>query len=277
VQRRLDEALGLDAGEQSEKPRAPEIPVALFREVIRPLGALKYENQLNYFVGAFTGGAPTLQHLSSEYVFADWQAARFELAWSEGRLESLAAGYQRTLGVGPRHNWVHGFLVLTEVLVREDFVGGLAFYTFAWKPEEESPWALGLSAGANRALFRTAGGEAPMGAEGLPRPGAEGPARGDEEERSSAWRPFFSANVWYTLSRSWTVGVENDVFPHHRFGEYLVLPNVTWRPTEHFFVQLGAGYYQLGSDSQATLMCRVNLLNPSPRKPREEREGRPEE
>src|SRR4051812_23726054 len=58
-----DRILGLDV-ERSEKPRAPELPLAVFVESVRPLGALKYENQLNYFVGTFAGDAPTLETLT---------------------------------------------------------------------------------------------------------------------------------------------------------------------------------------------------------------------
>ena len=65
------------------------------------------------------------------------------------------------------------------------------------------------------------------------------------------------------------MGVENDFLPSDRLAEYLVLPLATWRPTEHFFVQAGGGYYQLGSKGEPTFMCRVNLLYPSPRRGRD--------
>lgn len=89
---RLDEVLGFDAGEQSNKPEAPEIPLAVFVEVIRPLGGLKYENEANYFIASFTGNAPTLQTVTYEYVFADWNAFRLELTYPNGKLEALVPG-----------------------------------------------------------------------------------------------------------------------------------------------------------------------------------------
>jgi hypothetical protein len=57
--------------------------------------------------------------------------------------------------------------------------------------------------------------------------------------------------------------------PHDRFGEYLAQPNLTWRPTKYFFVQFGAGYYEVGGRGQASFMCRVNLLNPTQRRTRD--------
>lgn len=80
------------------------------------------------------------------------------------------------------------------------------------------------------------------------------------------WRPFGSMNVWYAVSPKVTVGLECDAFAHDRFGEYVVLPNLTWRPSKHFFVQMGAGYYEVAGQAEATFQCRVNLLNPSPRR-----------
>jgi hypothetical protein len=273
LHRRLDEALGLDAGRDSPKPEAPEIPLAVFLEVIRPLGGLKYENQTNYFVGAFTGGAPTLQELSFEYVFADWNSARLELTYPNGNLEALVVGYQHTLGVGRRGNWIHGFQVIPEIFLQRDFVGGRAFYLLGWKPEKESPWSAALSLGADRASIE--GSEALRGPMARQRPGPGGDAGGAEggEGPASVWRPLISVDAFYTFGPSLSVGLENDLFPSSQLGEYLILPNFTWRPTQHFFVQVGAGYYQLGSEGQATFMCRVNLLNPSPRRPRGRQPG----
>jgi hypothetical protein len=273
--RRFDRWLGLDT-EQSDKPRAPEIPLSVFVETVRPLGALKYENQFNYFVGAFTGSAPTLQTMTYEYVFADWHAARVEvIAPRPGQIDALGFGYQRTLGVGRDHNRAHGVLILPEVSIKgTGFVGGSTFYTLAWKPEEESPWTFGGSAGANRASFATrplGGAEGGTGSMMARMPGEAGrmATRPEREEEVRVWRSFAALNAWYTFSPRLTVGLEADAYPHSRFGEYLVQPNLTWRPTEHFFVQFGAGWYEIGGRSQASFMCRVNILNPSGRRSRE--------
>ena len=266
AQLRLDEIFGLDTL-QSPKPRGPELPLAVFVESVRPLGSLKYENQLNYFVFTPTGAAPTFQSLTYEYVFADWNAARIEfIAPRPGRVDALGLGYQRTFGVGRDHNWAHGALLLPELSLRgTGFVGGSAFYTAAWKPDEDSPWTTGFSAGVNRASFsnRPLGGSLPGGNGSIP------PAPIADEAR--VWRPFGSGNLWYTFSPKLTVGIEGVAYAHDRFGEYLVQPNLTWRPTEHFFVQLGVGWYEVGGRDQASFMLRLNLLNPSPRKPRRDR------
>ena len=268
LQRRIDTRLGLDSL-RSDRPRAPELPLSLFVETIRPLGSLKYDNQLNYFVGAFTGNAQTLQTLTYEYVFADWNAARAEVIAPGGKVEALGFGYQRTLGVGRNHNWAHGFLILPELsLTGNGFVGGTAFYTLAWKPTEESPWTLGGSAGANRASFATRPADRPEGGAGsmmLRMPGAVGSGRTERETEAEAWRPFAALNVWYTFSPKLTVGLEADAYAHDRFGEYAVLPNLIWRPKRHFFLQLGAGWYEVAGHSQAVFAVRVNLLNPTQR------------
>ena len=275
LHRCLDELLGLDAGDVSDKPRAPELPLAVFFETIRPLGALKYEGQLNYFVSTYTGDAPTLQTGTYEYVFADWNAARFELIAPRGRLDAVGLGYQRTLGVGERHNWAHGVLFLPEFSTTgSGFVGGTALYTIAWKPEEKSPYTVGFSAGANRASFENrplGGSEGGLGTmqmrlAGMPADAGR-PAEREREDR--VWRPFFSLNNFYTFTPSFTVGLETDAFVHDRHGEYVVLPLFVWRPTQHFFLQAGAGYYEVSGRSQAIFAVRVNLLDPSPRRSRD--------
>jgi hypothetical protein len=250
IQRGLDEALGLDTGDRSDKPRAPEIPLAIYRQTIRPLGGLKYENQPNYFVGTF-GDLPSQQSFSYDYVFADWNAVRFEASWANADPQTVLLGYQRTLRVGERHNWVDGITFLPEYVVPTHFVGGSALYTLAWKPDEKSPWTFTPAVGVNRVDREvTAAG------------GGEGRVQG-------VWRPLLTLNAFYSFSRSFTVGVENDFLPSGRLAEYLVMPLATWRPTEHFFVQAGGGYYQLGSKGEPTFMCRVNLLYPSPRRGRD--------
>lgn len=269
----LDQMFGLDDGDVSPRPRAPEIPLAVFVEVIRPLGALKYESQFNYFQGNFCGTTPTLKQVTAEYLFADWNAVRFEASWRDDRLEAFAVGYQRTLGVGPNHNWAHGVVVLPEFFVHDAFTGGLAFYTFGWKPTERSPVSVGLSAGIDRALFTGAeAGMTRVRLENADDRDRQGRREGEPEPRAAVWRPLLSANAWYSFSKRWTIGVENDAFIHERFGEYLVLPHVIWRPTERFFVQAGAGYYRVAGQDQATVMVRVNVLNPSPREPLDSRQ-----
>ncbi len=271
LHRRFDELLGLDADDQSDKPEAPEVPESVFLEFTRPLGALKYENELNYLIVAPTGRVPASQFFEYEYVFADWRAVKLELEFVQGSLETLEPGYQRTLGVGRRHNWVHGFQVFPELFIQEKFVGGTAAYMFNWKPTEESAFSTSLWAGVNRTMIqgpdatrlrlsrlvtgRAAGLTGPDAAEAADRP-------------SGVWRPLAVADVWYTLSPSVAVGVENDFFCSRRFGEYLILPHVNWQLTKHFFVQVGAGYYRFGTVNQAVFMAHVNLVNPSRRKPR---------
>ena len=191
----------------------------------------------------------------------------------DGVARSFALGYQRTLGVGPRGNWVHGALVQPEFAVdATGFVGGTALYTFAYKPDRESPWTATLSGGANRASFSTRplGGavDAGVGSMGVDRLGAGGLRTEAAEQESRVWRGLAAANLFYTFSPRWTVGTEVDAFIHPRFGEYLVLPNVTYRPTKHFFIQAGAGWYEVGGRSQAAFVVRANLLNPSGRRPR---------
>ena len=273
LQKAIDRRRGATV-EQSDKPAVAEFPLAVFVESVRPLGSLKYDNQLNFLNADFTGDAQSLRTLTYEYLFADWHAARIELVAPGGRLDALGFGYQQTTRVGLRGNWADGFLVLPEVATTgSGFVGGSAFYTAVYKPERESPWTVGGSFGANRASManRPISGEtvAGVGTMGM-RMAATAPPGSPAEEESRVWRPFAALNGWYAVNQKLTVGLELDAFPHYKFGEYLVLPNLTYRPTKHFFIQFGAGYYELGGESQAAFMVRVNLLNTSSRKPRGE-------
>ena len=36
---------------------------------------------------------------------------------------------------------------------------------------------------------------------------------------------------------------------------------MNWFPTEHWFLQFGAGYYRLGSHEQLVAMVHINLAN----------------
>jgi hypothetical protein len=275
LQKAFDRRRGASV-EQSDKPAVAEFPLSVFVESVRPLGSLKYDNQLNFLNADFTGDAQALRTLTYEYVFADWNAARFELVAPGGRLEALGFGYQHTLRAGERGNWADGFLVLPEVATTgSGFVGGSAFYTAVYKPTRESPWTYSGSVGANRASMANRPIDAAVapgiGSMGL-RMGTGGTAapKSPAEEEARIWRPFGALNAWYTVNQKVTVGLELDAYAHRQFGEYLVLPIVTYRPTKHFFVQFGAGYYEIGGDPQAAFMVRVNLLNPSSRKPRDE-------
>ena len=277
IQRAIDEARGRDT-ERTDKPAVAEFPLAVFVESVRPLGALKYENQFNFLTANFSGDAPSLETATFEYVFADWNSARFELIAPAGKLDALGFGYQRTVDVGTNGNWAHGFLILPEVAVHgRGFVGGSVFYTGVWKPERESPWTYSASAGINRASFANrplagtnGGGLGSMSGRMM---GGGDASAGSGEDDSRVYRPFGALNAWYTFTPQFTVGLEADAYVHDRFGEYLIQPNLTWRPVKHFFVQFGAGYYETSGRGQASFMCRVNLLNPSARKPAAESSG----
>lgn len=242
LHRRMDELLGLDDGDRSSRPEAPEIPEPVFFELVRPLGALKYESEVNYLYGAFTGGVPDLQVLELEYVFADWNAAKLELTYTDGNLETIEPGYQRTFGVGRRHNWVHGCQIFPEIFTQKPFVGGTAVYMFAWKPEERSAWSTMLMLGASRGLIEEPKALAGPGQMLPGRPAARRVASGlggSSEPLEDVWRPVVVADFWYTLSPSLAVGMEDDFFPSARFGEYLILPHVNWQPTAHVFSSSG--------------------------------------
>jgi hypothetical protein len=230
-----------------EQAEGPGDPLAIFQQTIRPLGALKYENQPNYFLASFSGHEPTRQSFSYDYVFADWEAFRIEPSWKNGNPDAFLLGYQHTIGVGRNHNWAHAITILPEYIIPTHFVGGSAVYTFAWKPREKSPWTFTPIAGINRIDLES----------DTPGAGVKG-----------IWRPYLAFNLFCTLSESWPLGIETDAFINNEKGEYLVLPLFNWRPVQHFFMQVGAGYYQIGSDCQATVMLRANILFPSRRRSR---------
>lgn len=134
VQRAFDRAFGLDAGDESPRPRPPEIPEPVFFDVVRPLGDLKYGNELNYLFNSSTRNAPGLQVIEYEYIFADWRSAELDLSYFDGNLEILTPFYQRTLGVSRDGTRVHGYQLSLDDYVRSGFVGGTAVYALGWKP-----------------------------------------------------------------------------------------------------------------------------------------------
>jgi hypothetical protein len=80
LQRLLDRWVGLDSGDVSTRPEAPEIGEPVFFDLTRPLGDRKYGNELNYLFNSSTRNAPGLQVIEYEYTFADWRAAELDLS-----------------------------------------------------------------------------------------------------------------------------------------------------------------------------------------------------
>ena len=269
LQRAIDRGFGLDAGDRSERPEAPEIGEPVFFDLTRPLGDMKYGNELNYLYNSSTRGAPGLQVIEYEYAFADWRAAELDLSYYDGNLQVLTPFYQRTLGVGRRGNWVHGYQFSPDIYVRSGFLGGSAVYTFGWKPEEASRFSTLIFLGANRSLI---GGFNPgMSGPSASRPDPH-PAGGAEDRVYGAWRPTFNVNFFYNLSEKFTLGIENDLFfQSGKASEYLSFPFLTFKPGEHLFIQVGGGYYHFESRDQFTFLLHVNLVNPSARRPRARR------
>ena len=258
LQRLFDFAVGLDSGDVSRRPEAPEIGEPVFFDLTRPLGDRKYSNELNYLFNSSTANAPTLQVIEYEYTFADWHAAELDLLYYNGNLEVLTPFYQRTLGVGRRRNWVHGYQVSPDLYLRSGFVGGSAVYAFGWKPEAESRFSSLIFVGANRSLI---GGF-------HPRPAS---LRSPGDKVYGSWRPLVSVDLFYKLGEKLSLGFENDLFfQSGRASEYFAFPFLTYEPSEHAFFQVGGGYYHFESRDQFTFMLHLNFVNASPRKAREE-------
>ena len=279
LQNVLDRWLGFDVRKVSDLPKPPEVPEPLYYDLMRPLGALKYDNETNYFLGSFTGKNPTLQLLELEAVVADWRAVELQLNFNNGVFVAAVPGYQRTLGVGPRGNWVHAYQIQVPVYVKSNIVGGRAAYFFAWQPSEESPWAAYLIAGAERVAVSTGGGSIGPGAghrgsriSSDSVPANLGPGGGPE---IPVWRPLAAFDLFYTFNERLSVGVENDIFAHPSHGQYVILPQFVWQPLVHISVKGGAGYFQQGSDGQATFMFRVMITQPTPRKNRDDYDPNP--
>ncbi len=263
LQRLFDEIVGLPSGNVSNRPRAPEMPEPIFFDLTRPLGDLKYSNELNYLLNTNTRNAPTLQVIEYEYTFADWRAAELDLSYFNGSLEILTPFYQRTLGVGRNRNWVHGYQVSLDLYLKTGFVGGSPVYIFSWKPEEDSRFATTIFLGANRALI---GGFNPPS---MNLPNLPGSTMLDDHP-FGAWRPTINVDVFYKLTEKFTFGVETDLFIHSgKAGEYLSFPFLTYEPGEHAFFQFGAGYYEFESHGQFTVFAHLNFVNRSKRKNRE--------
>ena len=260
IQSLFDRIVGLDSGDRSRRPKAPKLGEPVFFDLTRPLGDLKYGNELNYLFNSSTRNAPGLQVIEYEYSFGDWRAAELDLSYYNGNLEILTPFYQRTLGVGRRGNWVHGYQVSPDLYLRSGFVGGSAVYTLGWKPEAESRFSTLIFAGANRSLI---GGfhPTPLG----------GPTIAPGDRTFGSWRPTINVNLFYKLSEKFSLGLEADQFIRRGpAGEYLDFPFLTIEPGEHAFFQLGGGYYHFESRDQFTFFLHLNFVNKSGRKPREE-------
>ena len=235
---------------------------------MRPLRALEYDNETNYFLGSFTGKNPTLQLLELEAVIADWRAAELQLNFNNGIFVAAVPGCQRTLGVGPRGNWVHACQIQVPVYVRSDIVGGRAAYFFAWQPDEESPWAAYLIAGAERVAVTTSGGTVGPGAghrggristDAVPT--NLGPGGGPE---IPVYLPLAAFDLFYTINERLSIGIENDVFAHPSHGQYVVLPQFEWQPLVHLSFKGGINYIQQGGEGQAMFKLRVMVTQPHP-------------
>ena len=261
VQRLFDELVGLDSGDVSRRPKVPEIGEPVFFDLTRPLGDRKYGNELNYLFNSSTRNAPGLQVIEYEYAFADWKAAEVDLSYYNGNLEILTPFYQRTLGVGRRRNWVHGYQVSPDLYLRSGFVGGSAVYAFGWKPDEESKFSTLTFLGANRMLI---GGfhPTPFG----------GPRIAPEDRTFGSWRPTINVDLFYRFTEKFTLGLEADQFIQRgKAAEYLDFPFLTYKPGQHAFFQVGGGYYHFESRDQFTFFLHLNFVNPSDRKVLEDR------
>ena len=272
-QKLLDRAFGFDTSDRSSKPKVPEIGEPLFFDLTRPLGDLKYGNELNYLLNPSTKNAPTLQVIEYEYSLADWNSAELDLSYYNGRLEILTPFYQRTLGVGKRGNWVHGLQVSPDIYTNSRFVGGSAVYIVGWKPEPESKFSSLFYAGANRALIGSfhfpQAGPSPFRSIGAAAPSTGGQP---DDKTYGAWRPTINYDLFYKINEKTTFGIENDFFiGHGRSGEYFSFPLVTYETGKHAFFQVGGGYYHFESRDQFTFLLHLNFVNPSPRKVREEK------
>jgi hypothetical protein len=194
-----------------------------------------------------------------EFTFGDWRSAEIDLSYYNGNLEVLTPFYQRTLGVGRRRNWVHGFQLSPDFYLRSGFVGGSAFYALGWKPEKESRFSTLIFLGANRALI---GGFHPT-------PAGKPPVEPGDRV-FGAWRPTVNVNLFYQLSEKFTLGFEADQFLRRgKAGEFVDFPFLTYKPGKHVFMQAGGGYYRYESRDQFTFFLHLNFVNPSTRRPAE--------
>ena len=269
MQRRFDELFGLDHGDVSNRPSVPEFTEPVFFDLARPLGAAKYSNEINYLYNSSSLNAPGLQIIEYEYALTDWRAAELDLSYFNGDLQILTPFYQRTLGVGSKRNWAHGFQLSLDVYLRSGFIGGSPVYLFAWKPEEESRFCSTFFVGANRALI---GGFNPARF-GMPGSIARTGSGSETDRTFGSWRPLFNADFGYTLTERWAIAIENDFFFQTGVAaEHLSFPYVTYKPNENLFIQVGGGYYHFESRDQFTFFVHVNLVNPSGRRPKEQGE-----
>ncbi len=267
LQRELDKALGARFPRRRprrELPEVPEIGEPVFFDLTRPLGARRYSNEINYLFNSSTRSAPTLQVIEYEYAFADWNAVELDLQFYDQILEVITPFYQRTLGVGCGGRSVYGIQVSPDVYRRSGFIGGSAVLAYGWKPTKESKFSTLSFVGVNRQLiggfFTPNSARQRLG--GMVQTGAATTA---PEPIFGAWRPTFNFDVFYQLTETVSLGIENDLFfqSERRSSEYLSFPFVTWEAGQHAFFQVGAGYYHFEGRDQATFLVHLNFVNPS--------------
>ena len=164
--------------------------------------------------------------------------------------------------------------------MKSDLVGGRAAYFFAWQPDEESPWAAYLIAGAERVAVETGGGSVGPGAG---RRGGRlstdavptnlGPGGGRWRSRSTGpWPRSTSSTPSTRGSRRVS---RTTCSPVRVTASTSILPQFVWQPLVHVSIKGGAGYFQEGGEGQATFMLRVMVTQPSPRKNFDDRDPNP--
>jgi len=191
-----------------------QIPEPMVFDLVRQLGAEKGEIEINaLFEQPLDSSDPTETMVAPEieYAFADGFGLELELPFEGGKLESVKAAAQWTLG--ERGNFVHGTQIIVERLVQEDGWDLSALYIPAFRFNDT--WSA-------LAMF---------GAESISGPGV-----------TDDLAALANLTVFARLNTRLTAGLElNSLLGADAGASLLVMPQLQIDITDLLTVQLGLG------------------------------------
>jgi len=191
---------------------APRIPEPMVYDLVRPLGAVKGELEINsLFVRPLRRNRSLEWAPEIEYTFARGYGIELEIPMEGSRQESWKAAIQGTIGLSHRGKTIHGWQALSE----------------RWSHEERGKVDLLYLTGTrwhNRwSTFTMLGHRLE--------------AENNRRNAGLVW----NQSVFFHRSKKLNIGLESNwAAPAVRNGYWLAVPQVTWRKSR-YNIQIGAG------------------------------------
>jgi hypothetical protein len=191
---------------------APRIPEPMVYDLVRPLGAVKGELEVNSLFLRPLRGNRTLEWAPEiEYTFARGYGIELEFPMEGSRKESWKAAIQGTIGLSRRGRTIHGWQTLGE----------------RWSHEERNKVDLLYLTGTRWherwSTFSMVG------------------PRWERANQRRAAGLLWNQSVFYHKSKKLNIGLESNwAAPAAGSGYWLAVPQVTWRKSR-YNIQFGAG------------------------------------